>query len=87
VCSPELSGKRAVRTGLQPAFFHVGTGQRGKRIGGLHQRVLGHLAHAGLDLHHEDAQHEKGGQAVDQEEGKEEAQAQTHTGYPGWFRL
>jgi hypothetical protein len=43
-------------------------GQLGQQVGGVHHHVFHHLAHAGLDLGGEHAQHEEGRNAVDEEE-------------------
>jgi hypothetical protein len=50
----------------QPPGGQVVAGQLGQQVGRVHHHVLHHLAHAGLDLGHEHAQHKERGNAVDE---------------------
>ncbi|MNT75393.1 hypothetical protein D3C72_2142840 [compost metagenome] len=78
-----MLGKRAgvavaVHARSQPPRRQVIAGQLGQDVGGVYHHVFHHLAHAGLDLGHEHAQHKKRGDAVDEEEGEEQANAEAY---------
>lgn len=80
--APHMLGKRAgaAVVGLcrQPPGGQVLAGQLGQDVGRVHHHVFHHLAHAGLDLGHEHAQHKERGDAVDEEEGEQQADAEAH---------